>query len=77
MQQPVSAWEDDNGYRAFRDFVRDLKVTNDAAERGIAMIESFTNTVNRDKSQLQWLLQAVEDHRKRVPIVNKDALGAL
>ena len=34
------------------------------------------NTVIRDESQLQWLLQAVEDHRKRVPTFNKDALGA-
>ena len=35
----VSAWEDDNGYRAFRDFVRDLKVNNDAAERDVATID--------------------------------------
>ena len=25
LEQPVSAWEDDNRYRAFRDFVRDFK----------------------------------------------------
>ena len=38
---------------------------------------AFTNTVTRDEAQLQWLLQAAEDHRKRVPTFNKDALGAL
>ena len=41
--------------------VSDLNVTNDAAERGVAMIESFTNTVTRSEAQLQWLLQAAED----------------
>ena len=74
LERPVSAWEEDDGYRAF---VRDLNVTNDAAERGVAMTESFTNTVTRDEAQLQWLLRAAEDHRKRVPTFNKDALGAL
>ena len=53
MEQPISAWEEDNGYRRFRDFVRDLNVTSDAAERGVVMIESFTNTVTRDEYQLQ------------------------
>ena len=57
--------------------MRDLNVTNDAAERGVAMIESFTNTVTRDEVQLQWPLQTAEDHRKRVSTFNKDALGAL
>ena len=57
--------------------VCDLNVTNDAAERGVAMIESFTNTVTRGEAQLQWVLRAAEDHRKRVSTFNKDALGAL
>ena len=48
LEQPVRAWEDDDGYRAFRDFMRELNVTNDAAKRGVAMTESFTNTVTRD-----------------------------
>ena len=43
----------------FRDFVRYLKVTNHAAERGLVMIESITNTVIRDESQLQWLCNEV------------------
>ena len=45
--------------------------------RGVAIIESFTNTDTRDEAQLQRLLQAAEDYRKRVPTFNKDALGAL
>ena len=32
LEQPVSAWEDDDGYRSFRDFVRNLNVTNNATE---------------------------------------------
>ena len=77
LKKAVSAWENDDGYRVFRNFVQSLSVTNDVAERGVALIESFANTVTRNETQLQWLLQAVEDHRKRTPTFSKGALGDL
>ncbi|KAF0310008.1 hypothetical protein FJT64_018910 [Amphibalanus amphitrite] len=77
LRQPACAWEDDSGYTRFKTFVRELNVTNDVAERGVAMIETFANTVTQDEDQLQWLLQAVEDHRKRLPSFKKSALDSL
>lgn len=77
LEQPVSEWERDAGYTAFRDFVCVLNVTNDVAERGVAMIETFANTVTHDEADLHWLLQAVENHRKRVPGFKKGELSAL
>ena len=67
----------DEGYVAFKLFVASLKVTNDVAERGVAMVETYANTVTKDDQQLQWLLQAVEEHRRRVPSFTKETLGML
>ena len=44
-----------------------LKVVNDTAERGIALIKKFNESV-RDEQQKQFLLRVVEHHRK---VVNK------
>ena len=56
LEQPVSEWARDAGFTVFRDFVCSLNVTNDVAERGVAMIETFANTVTHDEDDLQWLL---------------------
>ena len=47
LEQPVSEWECDAGFTVFRDFVCSLNVTNDVAERGVAMIETFANSHSR------------------------------
>ena len=77
LDKPVSTWEADGEYQAFERFVRDLKVTNDVAERGVALIQDFAHTITKDDQQLQWLLQAVEAHRKRVPSFEKHHLDSL
>ena len=37
--------------------VRGLNVTNNAAERGVALIQSFNSSINTDVEQKQFLLQ--------------------
>ena len=37
-------------------------MTNDVAERGIAMIQAFAHTVKDKEAQLQWLLLEMEAH---------------
>ena len=79
LEQSVSEWERDAGFTVFRDFVWQQSEchVNDVAERGVAMIETFANTVTHDEDDLQWLLQAVENHRKRVTGFSKSELSAL
>ena len=45
-----------------------------AAERAIALITRFARAA-LDDAELEWLLQTVEDHRKRVNAMNKSKLG--
>ena len=41
-----------------------LKVVNDGAERGVAMITTFNDTLTRDDETKQALLQVVEHHSR-------------
>ncbi|CAH1108321.1 unnamed protein product [Psylliodes chrysocephalus] len=50
---------------SLRNQVDALKVVNDTAERGIALIKKFNESV-RDEQQKQLLLRVVEHHRKVV-----------
>ena len=58
-------------FRKGLSIVRELNVTNDAAERGVALIQSFSTT---DEEQKQILLQFVEEHRQSLPNSNKSKL---
>ena len=58
------------GYRR----IRNLKVVNDAAERGISMVQSFNTVLTNQEEQKQYLLQLVEKHRQEMPNANKSTI---
>lgn len=70
MQHP-NTWEEDANYIDGRRRVQSLKVVNDAAERGISLIQSFNGILTNQEEQKQYLLQVVEQHRKQFPNPNK------
>ena len=47
--------------------VYELKVVNDTAEGGVALIQAHSGSLTRDEEQLQYLLQVVAAHRQAVP----------
>ena len=55
--------------------VNSLLVTNDAAERGVALIPQFTaNGRTKQEDQLQAMVQVVEQHRRKYPNATKKEL---
>ena len=60
-------WPVREDYFEAADVVHALSVTNDHAERGVALIQEFNQHLTKDEEQLQFLLQVVSDHRKRFP----------
>ena len=61
-------WKDSPSYQAGLKQVEGLCVTNDAAERGVALIQEFTKCgKTKAEDQLQFLLQVVEGHLKDIP----------
>ena len=67
-------WETREDYQSAAEIVRGLSVTNDHAERGVALIQQYNKTITKDGEQLQFLLQVVSDHRKRFPDTKKSTL---
>ena len=59
---PCSMWQLFGDYRKLEEFSVNLPVTNDLAERGVALISQFVYKVE-DEEQRQALLQVVEYHR--------------
>jgi len=69
LQQHPSTWEQDDSYLSACNKLQKLKVVNDAAERGVALIQSFNAVLTNQEKQ--YLLQIVEKHRNEFPKCNK------
>lgn len=73
MKSP-DTWDSDNDYIVGQQKVKSLKVVNDAAERGVALIQTFNGILTSQEKQKQFLLQVVEKHRHNFPNANKSTL---
>ena len=73
LELPAVEWELFESYCAMKKFVDTLPVTNDCAERGMALIKQFINNV-KDEKRRQDLIQLIQDHRKEVPNLRKATL---
>jgi len=56
-------WINNEDYTRSQAICRSMRVVNDLAERGVALIQHFNASITRDEEQKQYLLQVVEDHR--------------
>ena len=74
LQVDPDMWEDREDFKKARVIVWSMKVVNDHAERGVALIQEFNKLITKDESQLQYLLQVVEQHRKAFPDSRKQTL---
>ena len=63
MKIPPSMWNRLSGYKKFKDFISNIPVTNDAAERNVKLIQDFVDG-SHDEELRQYLLLAVEQKRK-------------
>lgn len=74
LEDDVLTWCNNDSYKECLEYLNTLKVTNDVAERGVALIEEYNNYLTKDEKQLQYLLQVVREHRQRYPNYNKTTL---
>ena len=68
MLDPI-VWDSMASYIKFRDFVKNLTIVNDPAERGVGLIKEFISTFQNEQSCQENLL-AVSKERK---IVSKNS----
>ena len=78
LNKAAIEWATDSDYFSYREFVHSKIVANEQrrSKRGVAMIQSQTfsmarDTVTKDDTQLQWLLQGVEAHQRKVTKLDK------
>ena len=56
LQVRVSQWDKNEDYNVARVKVKQLSVTKDHAECGVALVQDFTGRFTKDEVQLQFLL---------------------
>ena len=66
LNRPVSEWRSDEGWLKGKKIVNELAVTNDAAERGVALAFDFLGSAKQETAY-QNILQVVDNQRKAVP----------
>ncbi|KAK8394256.1 hypothetical protein O3P69_006447 [Scylla paramamosain] len=62
-------------YKKALEYVRNLRVVNDIAERGVNMMNDFANVITTDPKQREYFLHAVEYCRRRFESFKKQTLN--
>ncbi|XP_050525089.1 uncharacterized protein LOC126896389 [Daktulosphaira vitifoliae] len=62
-----NTWNNSANYKYGEEKIKNLKVVNDAAERGIKLIEEFDHKITKNEEQKQFLLQTIQDYREKYP----------
>jgi hypothetical protein len=71
VSKDPSEWKTDPVFLDMEERVRQMKVINDCAERGIALITTYNSSITKDEEQKQFLLRLVDLHRKEFPQASK------
>lgn len=74
LKEHPSTWSHNEAYKKGLEIVKNLRVTNDHAERGVALIQKYIS-MTKQEDQLQYLLHIVERNRKELPKVSKSSLA--
>lgn len=74
LQTNPNTWKTNKQFLEGHNKIKCLKVVNDAAERGVALIQNFNAAITNNEEQKQYLLQVVELHRTLYPNSNKSTI---
>lgn len=74
MTKCVEEWTDDPDFKMGQETVSNLKVINDIAERGVALMTEYNKLQTNDEEQKQFLLLVVQKHRNMFPDQKKSTL---
>ena len=69
-----NSWDINKNNICVHSKVNKLKVVNDAAERGVALIENFNSALTSQEEQKQYLLQINKNHHQKFPKAKKTTL---
>jgi hypothetical protein len=67
-------WEASPRFLRMKQDIKSITVVNDSAERAMALMTEFNDTLTKNESEKQMLLQVVEENRQRITDVSKKTL---
>lgn len=67
-------WQNDDDWVSGMEIVRQIKVVNDSAERGVKLIQDYNKKLTRREDEMQYLLQVVKDYHHKFPSYSKQSL---
>ena len=74
LDEDIEKWEQNEEFIAIKTQANNMKVVNDVAERGVALMEEYYNLITNDEQQKQYVLQVVSAYRARYPDRKKSTL---
>ena len=77
LDKDVEAWTEDEDCKSTRDSVRCMRVVNDIAECGVALMDEYNKLHTTDEEQKQFLLLVVREYRQRYLDRSKKTRGKL
>ena len=75
LHSDPDVWFENEHFLKGQKIVRNLRVVNDTAERGVKLIQDFKNRITKNEEQKQYLLQVVAECRKLYPNTSKATLS--
>lgn len=64
-------WYSNDNYLKAEEIVKNLLITNDVAERAVALAKDFNESFTRNEDEKQMVFQLVEKHRNEFPLPKK------
>ena len=75
LNKDVKLWSADADYQFAKNTVSSMRVVNDIAERGVALMDEYNKLHTNDEEQKQCLLLIVKKYRQRFPDRAKNTLA--
>src|SRR6218665_2638032 len=65
LKSDPQEWDSRPDYQAAAKYVREMKVVNDCAERGVALMQNYNSILTKNEDKKQFLHQVVEEHQRK------------
>lgn len=69
-----ATWVERDDYNDALELCRNIQVVNDIAERAVKMFTTYNRTGTKSETELQHILQAIQEYNRKYPSVNKTEL---
>ena len=74
LSSDPTTWATNEAYLESEAVVKELRVVNDTAERGVALVQEYSSLLTKNEEQMQFALQVVQEHRKHFPDSKKSTI---